>query len=396
MLKKNKAIILVLTSVGIANIGEWIYFIALNLMILNRGGTAFSVGILYLLRPAATILTNVCFHGVVDKLNKKRWLIYLDIFRGGLISLLLVNENLTWVYVLVFVIQGAGALYEPIALSYTTLAIPERKRKKFNAWTSLVSSGGFLVGPAIAGILLTLGTPKLAVLVNIIALFFSASLTGCLPNYKLAHSEDAKTTSFVSEYQTGLKDIGYFAKENRLEVMLYGLVSSLFIFAASLDSVEAVFAKEILLLSDGKYGWLVSIAGAGFVIGSILNSLIIDKLEVKHLLVLGSILYTIGYLLFSLATTFLIAGAGCFLLSFALAYIHTGFKTFIQLKFPIAKLGQITATFGIVESLAEVILVAIISSMATVIPLRMVLVGTELVMCLVVFLLMRVLKRISV
>ncbi len=38
-----------LTGIGIANIGEWIYFLSLNLIVLKETGSAFAVSILYLI-----------------------------------------------------------------------------------------------------------------------------------------------------------------------------------------------------------------------------------------------------------------------------------------------------------------------------------------------------------
>ncbi|MCD5001053.1 hypothetical protein IV487_00995 [Enterococcus saccharolyticus] len=47
----KKRAFLLLTSIGLANVGEWIYFIGLNMMILNAGNSAFAVGLLYIIRP---------------------------------------------------------------------------------------------------------------------------------------------------------------------------------------------------------------------------------------------------------------------------------------------------------------------------------------------------------
>lgn len=148
---ENKIAAVLLTSVGLANIGEWIYFIGLNLIILNNGGTAWSVGLLYIIRPVAGILTNIAFSSSVDRLAKRTWMMLLSILRGLLVGSLLFNQDLWYIYLVVFCIQICSSIYEPLSLGYTVLAISKNKLKRFNSWNSLVNSGGFcLVLPLLA------------------------------------------------------------------------------------------------------------------------------------------------------------------------------------------------------------------------------------------------------
>lgn len=50
------------------------------------------------------------------------------------------------------------------------------------------------------------------------------------------------------------------------------------VLTAANDSLELSFAKEVLLLTDSEYGFLVSIAGAGFILGAITNTILSKKL----------------------------------------------------------------------------------------------------------------------
>jgi hypothetical protein len=50
------------------------------------------------------------------------------------------------------------------------------------------------------------------------------------------------------------------------------------VMATALDSLEAVFAKEVLYLSDSEYGFLVSIAGTGIAVGAFVNTRFVKKL----------------------------------------------------------------------------------------------------------------------
>lgn len=66
----NRNALLLLTSIGLTGIGSWIYFIALNLMIFNQTGSAAAVGLLYIIRPAAALLTSFWCGSLVDRVQK--------------------------------------------------------------------------------------------------------------------------------------------------------------------------------------------------------------------------------------------------------------------------------------------------------------------------------------
>lgn len=393
--KKDIEILYLLTSVGLANIGEWIYFIALNMMILNQGGNAFSVGLLYIIRPIADILTNLISNAYIDRLSKKKWMISLSLLRALLVALLVFNQNLFFIYVIVFFIQVCISIYEPLSMSYITLAIPKNRIKKFNSWNSLVSSGGFLIGPGIAGFLLSIGTPLLAISINSMALLGSGLLLSFISDYHIVNSNTHKN-SILEESRAAVQFLKKYYKSNHMTVVFYLLVSSLFIFAAGLDSVEAAFSKQVLLMSDGQYGLLVSISGAGFLTGSLLNSVFVEKLSIRQLILFGGFTYIMGYLIFSTSSTFEIASIGFFLISFALAYINTGFRTFIQLVFPLNKIGQLTTALNILNSLFEMLIVLIVSGLSMFIPLRVTLIFTEVVMVMIFILIVHFSRKLKI
>lgn len=216
---ENKIAAVLLTSVGLANIGEWIYFIGLNLIILNNGGTAWSVGLLYIIRPVAGILTNIAFSSSVDRLAKRTWMMLLSILRGLLVGSLLFNQDLWYIYLVVFCIQICSSIYEPLSLGYTVLAISKNKLKRFNSWNSLVNSGGFLLGPAIAGLLLTQGPPLLTFFVNALVLFLSALLIFTLPEYNLKKAP--RQSSFFKTNQQAFTYLKSYYLKNRKIVFFF-------------------------------------------------------------------------------------------------------------------------------------------------------------------------------
>ena len=370
----NKRIGLILTGLGIANIGEWIYHIALNLLILGIHGTAWSVGMLYVIRPIARTLANGMSTPFIDKLNKRRWLLWLDFIRGILVASLLMSTNLWFIYGVVFLMEMANTMHYPLKVSYDALAVPSQRQKKFNAWQSLVDSGGFLLGPLIAGYLLTVGTPHFATLIYAGSLAVSGIIKVLLLDLTVKMVE---RVSFWEESKTALGYLKRFCKERRSDVMFYLAVSLLFIWVAGSTSLEAAFSLGVLLMTEAEYGLLLSISGAGYLVGAALNSRVVERLTIRKLVMGGATLTSLGWLLFSLAPNYVTAATGFFIVSFGLPFLNTGINTYVQTRFPKDKIGQLTTGFSLVTSLLTVLTVSAINGVSLFADLRVVLIAVS-------------------
>ncbi|HHB1653295.1 MFS transporter [Bacillus sp. TE8-1] len=365
LLKDWKYPLLLLSGVGIANLGAWIYLIALNVLVYNMGGSALAVATLYVIKPLATLFTNAWSGSMIDRLNKRNLMIHLDIYRALFIAILPLLPSLWIVYVFVFFISMASAIYEPTAMTYMTKLIPVEQRQRFNSLRSLIGSGAFLIGPAIAGVLLIASTPEYAIYINAIAFLLSGFITLLLPN--LDKKEDSDTTSNTLSLTVLKKDwntVINFSRKHVYVVCVYFLFQSMFVLATATDSLELSFAKEVLLLTDSEYGFLVSIAGAGFILGAITNTILSKKLAPSFLIGIGSLFIAIGYIIYAFSNVFLIAAIGFFILSFSMAYANTGFYTFYQNNVPVHIMGRIGSIYGLVIALVT-IFITILSGVAT-------------------------------
>ncbi|MDA2338175.1 MFS transporter [Bacillus cereus] len=364
-LKDWKYPLLLLSGVGIANLGAWIYLIALNVLVYHMGGSALAVATLYVIKPLATLFTNAWSGSMIDRLNKRKLMIHLDIYRALFIAILPLLPSLWVVYVFVFFISMASAIYEPTAMTYMTKLISVEQRQRFNSLRSLIGSGAFLIAPAIAGALLIASTPEFAIYMNAIAFLLSGFITLLLPN--LDKKEASDTTSNTLSLTVLKKDwttVINFSRKHVYVVCVYFLFQSMFVLATATDSLELSFAKEVLLLTDSEYGFLVSIAGAGFILGAITNTILSKKLAPSFLIGIGSLFIAIGYLIYAFSNIFLIAAIGFFILSFSMAYANTGFYTFYQNNVPVHIMGRIGSIYGLVIALVT-IFITILSGVTT-------------------------------
>lgn len=372
---------ILLCGIGISNFGAWVYFIALNLIVLDMTDSALAVAGLYIVKPMAAIFTNVWAGSVIDRINKRNLMVALDLFRAVFIALLPLTSSIWVIYSLVFVINMAGAMFGTTSRSYITKLIPIEQRKRFNSLRSLMDSGAFLIGPAIAGILFLIGTPVLAIYINAAALLLSGIITLFMPN--LEKERSIEQSNHYLSWTIMKKDWGIvldFSRKSSYIMLIYFLFSCMVVMETAMDSQEAVFAKAVLLLSDSDYGFLVSIAGAGIIAGAIVNAIFINKIQISYLIGLGSLFVSIGYVIYALSNSFSMAAIGFFIIAFSLAFANTGFQTFYQNNIPVEIMGRVGSIFGLLEALLIIMTTAIVGVSAHFISIRLVVISGTMIM----------------
>ncbi|MBM7578702.1 MFS transporter [Jeotgalibacillus terrae] len=393
----NKSAFLLLSSIGITSIGSWIYFIALNLMIFNETGSAAAVGLLYIIRPAAALLTSFWCGSLVDRVQKKRLMFWLTLLQSVLVTGIGILSDTLWVsYLFVFLLQMCSSILQPAGMSFTALLIPGDKLHRFNAIRSLLDSGAFLVGPAIAGLLLMNGSAVTAIFINSVALAGSAMLISAISFKENTDSFETQEKSFSikTDLMADWKSTLQFRKTDRQMWVVYFLFTLFIVLQTAVDSLEVAFSKDALLMTDTQYGLLVSCAGAGMIIGAAINVAGTAKWSTSILIGAGSIMTASGYLIFAASPHFLIACAGVSLLGAALAFANTGFLTLIQKRVPVEYMGRITSFFHFIESLLVITVTAFFAWSASQFPIRLtVLTGVFLMVMITGYLSFRLLKE---
>ncbi|PWU70055.1 MFS transporter [Gracilibacillus dipsosauri] len=355
---KWKNPLLLLFGIGVSNLGAWIYLIALNLIILDRTGSPFAVSVLYILIPIATLCTNFWSGSFIDRLNKRNLMIFLDFLRAFLIYLLPYMDSLVLIYLWVFIINLASSIFEPTSTVYMTKLIPKTDRQRFNALRNFIHSTGFILGPSIAGVLFILGSPYLAIQLNSLALGISAVIIFLLPKLELGGKTVEKVSLRV--IRNDWRELVIFSKSNRHTTFVYVLFSGFTVFMTVLDSLEAAFATKVLSLSESAYGFLVSVAGIGVIVGSLTNALFTSRLKINILIGFGAIFTPVGYLIFAFSQNFIWASIGFFTLTFALSFANTGFITFYQNNVPTEIMGRLSSALSVLEALLIIIFTGIV------------------------------------
>ncbi|MHC0039147.1 MFS transporter [Pseudoneobacillus sp. C159] len=370
-MNKWKYPFLMITGIGVSNLGNWIYLIALNLAILNLTGSAAAVAGLYIIRPIAVLLTNTWSGSVIDRVNKRRLMILIDVLRGVFVFVIPFLPSLWAIYGVLFVINLAAAFFGPSSSVYITKLVPAENRKRFNSIMSMTNSGAFLLGPAIAGALIMKFGTDLCIFINAISFFICAFLIYLLPNV----DEKVEGARGVVRWATLVKDwkiiIG-FAKSAKYFIGVYLLFQAATLIGFALDPQEVTFIKKNLHLSDREYGLIVSITGIGALVGASLAAILAKKISLRLFIGVGMLLTAVGYLGFYSSLNFITATAAFVFLGFFMSFANTGYATFFQNNVPVEIMGRFASVAEMVQGIIQIGLTLLVGLFAEIFSLQLV------------------------
>lgn len=343
-------------GIGISNLGNWIYLVAINLLVLHMTGSPAAVAGLFIIRPLATLLTNSWAGSIIDRANKRRLMMTTDVIRGALIALIPFMSSVWGIYGIMFLINVAGSFFGPTSMTYVTKLIPAEERKRFNAWSSFTTSCAVLLGPAISGLLIAYTDIRVSIVINAVSFLICALVIYFLPDVDgeeaAGSKREAMTMRMLLRDWAAVIDFGKAAK---YFMLVYVLFQSATLLGFALDSQEATFIKQALLLGDEDYGLLVSVAGAGYLAGSMAASLSVKRLSLRMFIGAGMLLSSIGYMIFYAASGLMTAVIGFIVFGFFSSYANAGYTTFFQNQVPVDLMGRFTSVTRLLEGMLQIL-----------------------------------------
>ncbi len=354
---------------GISNLGDFIYLVAINVLILNLTGSAAAIAGLWIIGPIASMLTKFWSGSIIDRLNIRRIMIGTDIIRATLVAIIPFFSSIWLIYICLFFLSVSKAFFEPAAITYITNVVPEKGRKQFNSFRSLITSSAFLIGPAISGALLLITSVNISIWINAFSFVVSAIMVYLLPNVTTEVDVTVRKIS-LEILKSDWKEVFKFSQGNLFIVKVYFLAQFFMIVALGMDAQEIVFTQKVLNLSETEYGLLISLTGVGSILGATTVSMVAKKLSIKVLLSLGCFMVSVGYMVYAFSFSFWSVAIGFMVLGFFNSFSGTGFMTFYQNNVPIKMMGRISSIYGIFQSFLQVIFILLIGFTGDIIPVR--------------------------
>ncbi|TAA67463.1 MFS transporter [Planococcus salinarum] len=374
---KDPAVLL--TSLGIAGIGDFIYLVAINIIVFQMTGSAAAVAGLWIIGPIINIFTKFWTGSFIDYRSKKRVLITTYLLRAGLIALIPLATTIVGIYGILVFLSVAKSFFGPSSVTYTTMLVPKGKRKRFNSIRSTTSSGAFIIGPAIAGTLILLSSIQMTLWINAVFFVVAALLLVRLPEQETIDRQAIPSLT-LAQVRSDFTVVQQFLSENKYIAFIYLSFIGVMVFSFAMDAQEVVFTQQVVGLSEVDYSLLISITGIGSVSGGILLSVFSSKFSLRLMIVLGVLMTAVGYVIYAFSWSFLSITVGFLILGFFNVFMNSGISTFYQNNIPVDMMGRVTSIFQLLQSGVQVIFILGVGILADVVSLRITIITLAIVM----------------
>ncbi|MBC5629236.1 MFS transporter [Clostridium sp. NSJ-6] len=377
---KNKNFIIIVIGQIISLFGNAIQRFSMSLYLLEFTGSTAAFANILAISTIPYILFAPIAGRLSDNVNRKKIMVYLDLFCSALIGgyafiLLRGRDSELIVGAVMFLLSICYTLYGPAVTSSIPQIVEEEKLTSANGIINQVGSVVNFVGPILAGILYGLVGIKLIVIINAVSFLLSAIMEMFLDipdvvkvadehevnidNKKVYNKEIACTKedkvlsiSFIRQSFVDMKNSFIYLKTEKKIVL--GIIASYAlcnIFLVPILSIVAPYFINIMLgLPSQVYGIVEGICVLGMILGGLWISVKPKMFSMKKAhytyfpMIAGVTLMAIlGFIKinnYALAGLFAISGMAI-MLSLSLSNVLT--LTFIQKEVPADMLGRVSA-----------------------------------------------------
>lgn len=252
----------------ISLIGDGITPVALAFAVLDLTGSPTDLGIV-LAAHSLVLIALVLAGGVVaDRISPRRAMLGADATRtvsmGLIAALLLAGAAQVWEIALLYAVDGAAtALFNPASQAIVPQIVPGRRLQEANAVLSFSRWAGKVAGPALAGVLLALGSPGTAIAADAATFAVSAA---CIWRVRAPGVRgEGKGGSFFAEMRHGWRE---FSGRSWMVAIILSAAISNAIYFPIFQVLGPTVARESL---GGSSSWALIMAlwGAGGVLGGL-------------------------------------------------------------------------------------------------------------------------------
>ena len=345
----NPALARLLVGEFVSSIGDWLYLVALLVVVYKSGASPVVLGIVGAARIVPYILLSVPAGIVADRYDRRLILIVTDIARGAIMlaltALTLVDGSIILVVALSLLAACFSAFFSPaIGSLIPSLVTDERELGPANAAWSSLDNLAFIIGPAVAAILITVGTIPLAFFLNAVTFLVVAAVLWRLPTDRgrtaaaPAVSSEGGGISLRESVRPVLRPLSGLGLINLFD----GFVSG------GLAVLTVVIAFEVLGAGDAGTGWLNAAIGLGGLIGAVIAGPITLRRRLEIPLAVGGVTLGVGVILVGQSTVLLAAIAAMAVATAGMLLLEVVATTIFQRAVPDSIRGR---TIGAMDTL---------------------------------------------
>jgi MFS family permease len=345
-LLKNRALSKLLGGEFISGIGDWLYLVALLIVIYEQSDhDAVLLGIVGAARVLPYVVLSVPAGIAADRFDRRMILIVTDLARGAIMVVLAVLSLVPEPPLIAFVALSILAtcfssfFYPAIGALIPSLVKDESELGPANsAWASL-DNFAFVIGPALAGILIGLGGIFAAFVLNAASFLVIAAVLWTLPG-KAASAAAAPAgdgapagpatetpvprPTLMDQLRTVARPFTGIAVVNCAGALAFG----------ALSIATVVIAYDVLGAGEEGTGYLNAAIGVGGLAGAIISGALILRRSLAQPLLGGALAFAVGLVVLGLVPSLGVALIAIGLASLGSLLVDISSTTIFQRTIP--------------------------------------------------------------
>jgi MFS family permease len=333
----------------ISLLGDWFNTVALSALVSQyTNGSGLAISGLLIARFLPPMFVSPFAGVLIDRFNRKYILIFSDASRALIVLLLLFAsgpEHLWLIYVVTVFQFSMSAVFEPGRSAIMPSLVKPEHLLKANTLGNVTWSAMLAIGAIAGGVVAVLFGTKTALIIDAISFAVSAFLISqirtrqdVVPATETTAGETTKISS--GGFREGLR---YVRQNPPVAAVLF---IKLGLSIGSVDSVMIAYATTLFVVGENGTGSL-GILYSAFGIGAIIGPIILNRfnngaiLTMRRLMIVSFAWVTVGWLLFGLAPSLLVASLALMVRAAGGSATWTYSSTIIQVSVPNSYLGRV-------------------------------------------------------
>ena len=330
----------------VSNIGTWMETIAVGAILARDTKKAAALGLaaaasfvpMALLAPVGGLIS--------DRVHRKKFLLgtlAFDLFLAVVLAVLIATDHRSPVLLsgVLFLEGCSAALSLPNRQAIMPDLVPKEDLLAAVALGSASWNGGRIVGPLLAGLLISATSPAWAVSANAASFAFMlvAAFFIQLPQPK----RSALADSVQSRIAEGL-DAVRTVPDNRLALMLIAILATT---AGPFIGLIPIVAQNVFGGGPKTISLFVTAQGAGAVVGVLTAASIAERIGRKQAIAWAFAIISVALILYGRAPTTAVATGGLVIIGACYFTIMTGCQGLLQRNTPSEKRARVLAIFSV-------------------------------------------------
>ena len=321
-------------------IGDGMTPVALAFAVLELTGSTADLGIVLAARSLVVVACILAGGVWADRISPRVAMLVADLGRmavmGTMGALLVAGTAQVWQLAGLYALEGLGtALFNPASSAIVPAIVPTPRLQDANALISLSKSAGQVVGPAFAGVLLALGSPGDALLVDAGTFAVSAAF---LLRVAARPLRSVPGSSFLEDLREGWTE---FSSRTWLWACVAAAAASNAIFFPAFQVLGPTVARDSL---GGSGSW--ALIAAAFGLGSVAGGIAAITIRVARILLVAEaavLTLVVPMVLLAAGVGTAAVAAGGFVAGFGLSVAGVLYETAARQHVPTEALARVSA-----------------------------------------------------